>query len=73
MRIRNVFAAALFMALPLTGAFAQGGTMPHITPAEAKQWADENSPKKPAPADAQSKDTANKGSATADSAASSKK
>jgi hypothetical protein len=55
MRIRNVFAAALFMALPLTGAFAQGGEVPHISSAEAKRWADENRAKKPAPADAHSK------------------
>ena len=73
MRISNVFAAALFMALPLTGAFAQGGTMPHITPAEARQWANENSTKKSNPADSQSKETANNGSSSADSTASSEK
>ena len=73
MRISNVFAAALFMALPLTGAFAQGGTMPHITPAEARQWANENSTKKSNPADSQSKETANNGNSSADSTASSKK
>ena len=73
MRIRNVFAAALFMAMPLTGAFAQGGTMPHITPAEARQWANENSTKKSNQPDSQSKETANNGSDSANSAASSKK
>ena len=42
MKFHNFLLAGLLMALPVTGAFAQGGTAPDISVKESKEWAKAN-------------------------------
>ena len=75
MKICYIFAAALLTAVPLAGAFAQGGTMPHINATEAKEWANGSNHQGNTshPAEAQSKAMPSQGSPSAGTAPSNTK